>query len=207
VAERATRVGRGGEVDVGGDRGHRATAAGEGGAEQFADGAVAAVAGGEERGTDRPVAERGRDPVVVLRERGQGAAPPDDGTQLAQPRLEDRRQPVLRHQQAVGVAGTPRPGVEGHRQAGEVPTRAVARDLVGAGGVEQTAHRQHLGRPRVDPAAAGLRARLAVPLDDGDVGPGEGQLGCEHEAGGPSADDENGSVHETTIPSAELHQV
>ena len=157
--------------------------------------------------TDPPPASAAVTPssscVSPVRPLPRRTAPP----MLAQPRLQDCRQPVLRDEDAVRVPGAPRARVEGHRQAGEVRAGPVAGDCVGLDRVDQAAHRQHLGRPRVDPAAPGLGARFVVPLDEGDVGPGEGQLGCEHHAGGAGADDENGSVHGRTLPSAEMHRV
>ena len=202
------RVGCGGEVDVRADRGHRAAASRERRAEQRADGAVAAVAGDEEGCPHRPAAgERGRDPVVVLGEPGQAAAPPDGDTVLAQPRLEDRRQPVLRHEHAVGVPGAPWASVEGHRQAGEMRAGPVPRDLMGSDRVDEAAHRQHLGRPGADPAAPGLRARLVVPLDEDDVGPGEGQLGASIMPVGPAPTTRTAVSMPNSIPSAEIHPV
>jgi hypothetical protein len=115
----------------------------------------------------------------------------DDDTELAEPGLQDLLQPVLRDQQAVGIAGTPRAGIQGDRQPGEVCTGRLPGHGPRGHRVEEAAHGQQLRRSRVDPAAAGLTARRRLPFQHGHRHPGQGQLVGQHQAGRAGTDDDH----------------
>lgn len=105
--------------------------------------------------------------------------------------LKDPLEAILRDEDAIGITGAPRPSIQRHRQASEMPGGRLRRDGTLEHRIEQPPLAQHFRRARVDPTAPGLATRCGLLLDHLDADTGQPQFSGQHQPSRAGTDNDH----------------